>query len=368
LWNPFNTMAETNWKEPPQHCFDTITGHDLIKQYLQSAGTNGILPHAILFGGPKGVGKLSTAYALAKAVNCRRGAPGNCPCETCRKISEQVFADIRVVEPAGAANQITLSGWKEGKDDPDGLQHYRFVDSRPLEGTKKVLIIRQADRMNVGLSNYLLKLIEEPPSYLLIILVTHRPADLLITIRSRCAPLRFSPLTRTEMEIFGQHALQKVEAAQLSALIRLSEGRPGLLHSLAAGAGQQHAEVARIMKLFQQHGFLSLFRVASDLQNIAEGKKAGAEQFEQVLTAIQAWLRDSLILKNVGEKNAPALLIHSDVEADLRAYAETISTESLSEAAAAVHQAYQYVPRQMDRGYVLETLLLKAGRAMRRAV
>lgn len=351
--------------EPRQHSFRSVVGHDLIKKYLSSAWQNNVLPHALLMMGPKGVGKLSLAYSLAKYANCASPDKQDCLCDVCRKIGAGIFADVLLVEPRGAAGQITLNGWREG-DDPDGLQYYRFVNSRPLEGEKKVLIIRQADRMNVPLANYLLKLIEEPPSYLLIVLVTHRPADLLVTIRSRCAPLRFSPLTLDEMNRFAAGAANDLKADERAALLRLSDGRPGLFLKLLDESGPQHAVLAALMLQFQQQGFVSLFGAASDLCKLGKGEGSSSEQFEQVLTRMEAWFRDVLISQFVDEKQAGAMLIHSTAEKEVRQFAAQAPVEGLTRAADEIRKMYSYGPRQGERNYVLELLLMQIGRAIRK--
>lgn len=359
--------------KPSSHTFDSLIGHDLARRYLASAAEGGILPHATLFHGPRGVGKTSMAYALAKLVNTPEGSSRDWAADVDRKITEGVFPDLLLVEPRGAAGQITLSGWKPGKDDPDGLQYYRFIDSRPMEGVRKVLIIRQAERMNVALANYLLKLIEEPPSYLLIILLTHRRSEVLTTIRSRCAPVKLSPLTMEEMERFAARALSPPPTgADLQMLLRLSEGRPGLMLELAGSAGaKRRAETARLMRLFQQYGFVGLFRVASELQRAgAEGSGRGGaaaqENFEAALSALQGWLRDAEILKSVSSpEKAERFLVNADLRQELEAYASQATLEGLAAAADRVREAYQYVPRQTDKSFVLEMLLLQIGRAMR---
>ena len=207
---------------PQQHDLSTIRGHDLIKRYLVQARDTGAMPHALLFHGPEGIGKTSMAFALAKLMNCESGRADQCTCESCRKITDGVFADVITVEPKGAAGQITLAGWKPGKDDADGVQYYRFIDSLPMEGKRKVVILRRADRMNIALSNFLLKLIEEPPSYLMMILVTHRPGDLLVTIRSRCAPLKFMPLLANEMMDLGKELRPDATDPDIAAAVRLA--------------------------------------------------------------------------------------------------------------------------------------------------
>ena len=356
--------------EPCRHTFDTIAGHDVLKTYLRSAMRNGVLPHALLFQGPRGLGKTSMAYALARALNCSFDAPAGCPCDVCRKIAEGIFTDLLMVEPRGAAGQLTIGGWKSGKDDPDNLQYYRFIDSRPLDGSKKVLILRQADRMNPALSNYLLKLIEEPPSYLLVILVTHRPNDLLVTVRSRCAPLRFSPLTADEIGDLARAAARDGDSLSPDALVALSEGKPGQLFELAAGTSStMRNDIARLMTLFQEFGFVSLFKVASDLLRSGPGQARGGvgaiENFEAILNELQTWLRDAMIGKTVPPEQARKMMVNQDCAQKLMDYAAKASFEGLCAAMDFVRQAHVYAPRQTEKTYVLEMLLLKIGRAMK---
>lgn len=309
------------------------------------------------------------AHALTKLVNCGAGASRTCRCEACRKISEGVFADLLVVEPRGAAGQITLAGWKPGRDDPDGLQYYRFVDSRPIEGARKVLVIRDAGRMNVALGNFLLKLIEEPPSYLLIVLLTQRPGDLLVTIRSRCAPVKFNPLSTDEMRGFAAGKGGKLESGELDALIGISEGRPGRLLELIQGTphGEQ-ATVASEMLFFQEHGFPALFRVASNLASLSGARRGGAsaaDGFESVLNALLGWFRDALLVKTVTPELVDRMLVNRALAPQLSEFARQATADGLSAALEHVCEAYAYAPRQTDKAYVLETVLLRIGRAMR---
>ena len=357
---------------PAHHHMDSILGHDVLKTYLRNAHQTNVLPHALLCMGPAGIGKTSMAHALAKLVNCHAGSPGNCACDACRKISDGVFADLLIVEPQGASGQITLAGWKPGSEDAAAgvPPYYRFVDSRPLEGRRKVLIMRQADRMNVALANYLLKLIEEPPSSLLIVLVTSRPSNLLATIRSRCAPVRFCPLGSEIMYgLAGQLAAGQPQA-QRNMLVQFAQGCPGRMVTLAAetASGSPRHDVARQMRLFQQYGFPALFGVASRLAKTGTALMGGGsaqDGFEAVLNLLQLWLRDALITKSCSEA-AEKLIVCSDLLTQLREYAGAVSEEALVEAADCVRRAAEHVPRMTDRAYVLEQMLYGIGRAGRR--
>jgi DNA polymerase III subunit delta' len=351
--------------DPAGHTLSSIFGHDILKQYLLGAIEQDALPHALLFSGPQGVGKTSMTYALAKLLNCGSGGP-DCPgCHLCRKITERVFADILFVEPRGAAGQITLSGWKPGSD-PDNLQYYRFVDTRPIEGRKKLLILQNAERMNVALANYLLKLIEEPPSYLGVVLITHRPNELLTTIRSRCSPLRFSPLSAAEMRRYASEVIGVTSEVDLNMLVQFAEGRPGRVQQLLEETGEQRRrDLAKVLRLFAGVGFPAVFGTASALLRL--GKEEGpGDVLEGVLGSLQAWFRDVLLLKSTDAELASRLIVHRDVLDELRTYAEAVPMEGASEALQHIRQMYDYVGRLTDRSYLMELLLMRVGRSMRR--
>lgn len=349
---------------PEQHNFDSISGHEEVKNYLVSAVDSDRLPHALLFHGPGGLGKLSMAYALIKRINCRDDAPKGCKCNICRKITEGKFADVLVVEPKGATGSITLNGWRPGKDDPDNLQYWRFLETRPLEGSRKVLILRHAERMNIALANYILKLMEEPPSYLTLVLISNRRSELLTTIRSRCAPVKFNPLPMDVMKEFAASRGLNPDAADIESALKQSEGRPGRFDDAmnsAALADQQDLAVA--MTSFKKHGFVSLFRVTSDLLDL--GSSAGSDagmQFDATLQKMSNWFRDALVVK-FGEKNE--LLTYPAVESDLRQFADGISPKALVASAEAVSSYRSFSRRQTDKNYVLECLLMEIGRIIR---
>ncbi|MCX7717622.1 MAG: hypothetical protein N2111_04360 [Candidatus Sumerlaeaceae bacterium] len=355
-------------RPPVTHNFDSIVGHDEAKRYLRRSVEIHCLPHALLFHGPRGVGKTSMAWALAKHAIGQAGGGGAWAEQAARRIESGASTVVLLVEPRGAAGQITLNGWRPGKDDPEDLQYYRFVDSRPLEGHRKFLIFRQAERMNPALANYLLKLIEEPPPYLTIVLVTERPSEVLPTIRSRCAPVRLSPLDHGEMERFAREFLSDLSSARLRTLIRLAEGRPARLAELAGAEGREMNDIARLMTLFQRNGFLALFKVASELLAApasSSRSNAAGSALEHALDALQAWFRDAMILKAVGCSGPSQLLAHPEVQSALDQYVAPLTLEGLASAAERVRQAYEYVPRQGDRNYVLETMLLNIGRDLK---
>ncbi len=349
-----------------QHNFESISGHQVVKSYLDRALDSERLPHALLFHGPGGLGKLSMAYALIKRISCLLDAPAGCVCNMCRKISEGKFADVMLVEPRGATGTITLNGWRPGKDDPENLQYYRFVETRPLEGSRKVLILRHAERMNTALANYILKLMEEPPPFLTLILVSNRKSELLPTIRSRCASVKFNPLSLIEMNSFVEKRELNSTALDVASAIRQSEGRPGQLdEKLASSAEEDQRDLASAMLSFNKLGFVSLFRVASDL--IALGENTGADagsKFELSLQKMSTWFRDALLVKLNADDNG-RLLEFPALRNDLRDFGSGMSSESLINATEVIGRYQCFTRRQTDKNYALECLLMEVGRTIR---
>lgn len=351
---------------PEQHNFESLSGHEAVKSYLAGALESDRLPHALLFHGPGGLGKLSMAYALIKRISCLTDAPAGCKCNMCRKISESKFADVMVVEPRGATGLITLAGWRPGKDDPDNLQYYRFVDTRPLEGSRKVLILRHAERMNVALANYILKLMEEPPPFLTLILISNRKSELLPTIRSRCASVKFSPLSQSEMNAFVEKQGLNPNAPDVAAAVRQSEGKPGLIDEMmAASAEEDQRDLASAMLSFKKYGFVSLFRVASDLIELGEsaGSDAGS-RFELSLQKMATWFRDVLLVKLDADDNG-RLLAFPALKNDLREFGSDMTNQTLISVSETIGQYKTFARRQTDKNYALECLLMEIGRTIR---
>ena len=174
------------------------------------------IPNAMLFWGPGGVGKLTTAMELAKAINCTAGAGDACnACLPCRKIANSNHPDVQLIVPSDKVRVI-----KKGKIE----EINELASLRPFESKWRIFILQDADRMNQAAQNHFLKTLEEPPGQSLFLLLTEYPRTLLPTIRSRCQMVRFRCL-RTETVV---------------AILREQRDLPDqLAESIAAVAGGQ---------------------------------------------------------------------------------------------------------------------------------
>src|SRR5438270_9920961 len=201
--------------------FKNIIGHEQPKRFLQSALQSGRLPHALLFHGQDRIGKRLMAKVLAQTVNCEAepalSPPDACgACRSCHQIDIGSHPDVTIIE--------ATSGKGETEQTRDIESRFIY---RPLVGSRKIVILDNADLLRQEAANALLKTIEEPPPDSLIILVSSHPESLLPTIRSRCQEIRFAPLALDQVEaaVRRQRGLPQQDIRFLAVI---SGGRLGL--------------------------------------------------------------------------------------------------------------------------------------------
>ncbi len=154
---------------------------------LRGIVRRGRMPNGLLFCGPGGVGKRTTAHEFAKAINCKESTDDACDaCLSCRKTDHGNHPDVTHISPTGKTRIIKVEVVKE--------QINERAVYRPFESGARIIIIEDADRMQEPAQNHFLKTLEEPPSDTVFILVTEWPRRLLPTIRSRCQRVRFGTL------------------------------------------------------------------------------------------------------------------------------------------------------------------------------
>jgi DNA polymerase-3 subunit delta' len=177
--------------------FRDIIGHRPLLALISRSIAADRLPPSLIFSGPSGVGKRLTAVATAQALNCLEPVSGGGPtivdacgrCTACVRIARGVHPDVLFLEPNDKGNiRIDLVR--------DVIERAGY---RPFEGRRRMSIIDQADGLEPSAQNALLKVLEEPPSGSVFVLVTSMPDMLLPTVRSRCPQLRFRPLAAAEV-------------------------------------------------------------------------------------------------------------------------------------------------------------------------
>jgi len=205
-------------------------------QQLTQAKQSERLPHALLFTGISGIGKLSLAEHFASAMLCEKNNEDGSACGKCR-ICKLVLAgthpDWRWLRPEKTGQAIKVDQVREITE---------FIQQSPLQGDYRIVIIHPADSMNASAANALLKTLEEPTPDSLLILVSSQVSSILPTILSRCQRVAFS---RPDHQLSKNWlAAQKAsESRDLDLLLDISEGAPlkalamledGLLENRAA--------------------------------------------------------------------------------------------------------------------------------------
>ena len=178
--------------------FDEIIGHDRIKEHLQNAIRLDKISHAYIINGEQGSGKNMIANMFAKTLQCEKH--GTSPCNECHSCIQ-----------ADSGNQPDIIRVTHEKPASIGVEDVRGqlvgdIQIRPYSSKYKIYIIDDADKMTVQAQNAILKTIEEPPEYGIIMLLTENADGLLQTILSRCVKLDLGPV---EDSLIQKHLIEK---------------------------------------------------------------------------------------------------------------------------------------------------------------
>jgi DNA polymerase III subunit delta' len=359
--------------------FPEFLGNEKIVAALRGALRSSRVPHALLFTGPRGVGKYTLARMFAQAANCERLTDDFCgECPTCLQISQ--FADPQRLieqglsergESADAATVERIPLILQSHPDvwvlvPDPVRLKSPV-ARPVlrigqvravrraayfqpAGKRRVFILDGVETMRPDVANVFLKILEEPPESATLILTSPSPFQLLPTILSRCMQFHFAPLPVNEVEkILKAHSDRKPAEIKLAA--QLSEGSPGLALELdLEDAVEKRKTALRILeRAARGQGFSQLF---ADTAALAKDRESS---FEDLIAVFYGLLSDLLEL-NSGIR-AP-LLRNPHMSKELENLARSVDAAWIGRAIRGIDELNRGMRRNLSRQLGLDSLAL----------
>lgn len=259
---------------------DFILGNEKIRHHLRESIIKRSISHAYILAGDKGIGKSKIAREFAMELICDKNTGcGECP--ACRQFLAGAYPDFFYMDAEGKES-IGIDRIRENI--------VNDVSIRPYHGKVKIYIIDEADKMTVGAQNALLKTIEEPPEYVVILLLVRNMSLLLETIRSRCIKLLLSAVSNDRIK---RWLVEKGTSEDLATVVAsYSNGAPGIAKAMAESedfAGMYNQNVEFLKKISEAS--------INDILLFIEELKKRTGGFRDFINFLRLWYRDICILK-----------------------------------------------------------------------
>lgn len=326
--------------------FSDLVGNGETVRQLREALAADRLPHALLLGGPQGIGKYTLALMLAKAANClappptEDGLPDFCGiCANCVRIAQAAPLRDRVAEAVATREEMRDADKRDTRiliqthpdvlvipPDPPQLlikigqvrTVIREVNRLPAEGRRSFYIFTSSAFMKEA-ANSLLKVLEEPPPYATLMILSANPQELLPTIRSRTAKLTMGRVEDDAIERLLAERRPELKPADRSLCARMSDGSPGASLAFDAGRYREGRDAALLVlrTALNEPDYSALFRMTETFRAGAEGQ----EKTTVLLRSLAGLLRDLLLL----QCGHAASIRNLDIARELEALAQRAS-------------------------------------------
>ena len=275
--------------------FKDIIGQESIKKHLQTAIKTGNLSHAYIINGEYGSGRQTIASALAKTIQCQSKTDDTDACgvcTSCKQAESHNHPDIKYI--THDKTSISVNDIRE--------QLNNDISIKPYSSEYKIYIIPDANKMTEQAQNALLKTIEEPPVYAIIILLTENCDSLLPTIRSRCVTLTMNPVEKDKICTYLENKFQlEPEQAQIAA--NYCQGNIG--KAIRFASSSDFIEMKnQVLKLLKNLDSMDIASIIDTIKEFSTHKN----DINDYLDLMLLWYRDVLMFKVT--KDANLSLIH----------------------------------------------------------
>lgn len=321
--------------------FSDIIGHNQIVDHLKSAIRMEKVSHAYILNGESNAGKMMLAEAFAMALQCESGKEEACMnCRSCHQASEHNQPDI-----------IYVTHEKPNVISVDDIRHQLNNDIviKPYSSKYKIYIVDEAEKMNIQAQNALLKTIEEPPAYGIILLLTTNADAFLPTILSRCITLNLKSVNE---DLIKEYLMKKyrIPDYQADVCAAFAQGNVGKAIQLAS-SGEFNELKAETLSLVKKLDDMDLFELNGCIKQINEFKPKIGEYFD----LLTLWFRDVLYMKATGDVNN---LIFKDEVYDIKKQATKKSYSGIENILQTLEQSRVRLNANVNFDLVIELLLL----------
>ncbi|GCD08384.1 DNA polymerase III subunit delta' [Clostridium tagluense] len=308
--------------------FESIIGHNNIKNQISKSINLDKLSHAHLLVGEDGIGKSILA----------------------RNIGFKILGKNKDMQ------YVDLVEWHiEKSKSTIGVNSIRTlieeINKKPYEGDKKVIIIYEADKMTTQAQNAFLKTIEEPPKNVTILLLCENLEVILDTIKSRCQIHKLKSLTVDEMEKFLKINHPSLSLEETKVIVAFSDGIPGRAEKFLFDNNFKNIRNITLEIL------LKLSKVGTEeLMKYEKKLSDQKENFKEILTAFLSYIRDTIIYKEIEEEN---IIINIDKLLSIKELANIFSFNKLNGIINIINDTRENLDRNVNPGLTFQVMLLK---------
>lgn len=321
--------------------FQDIIGQEQIKEHLRNAITAGKVSHAYIINGEKSSGKEFIAKVFAMALQCEKREEEPCQvCHSCKQALTDNHPDI-----------IRVSHEKPNTISVDDIraQVNNDVAIKPYSGPYKIYIINEAEKMTPQAQNAILKTLEEPPEYAVILLLTTNVNSLLPTILSRCVVLNMKPVSD---ELVKKYLMEQLRVPDYKAevCVAFARGNIGKARALASSEDFENVK-SEALSLLKYIKDMELNEIIAAIKKITEYKL----EINDYLDILAIWYRDVLLFKATNDVNH--LVFREEIQS-LRKIAQRSSYEGIEKIIEALDTAKYRLDANVNFELTMELLML----------
>ena len=321
--------------------FTDIIGQEQLKEHLQNAISTNKVSHAYIINGERSSGKEFIARIFAMALQCEKG--GVEPCNECHSCKQAL-----------SHNQPDIIYISHEKPNTIGVEDIRTqingdIDIKPYSSPRKVYIMNEGEKMTVQAQNALLKTLEEPPEYAVILILTTNVDELLPTILSRCVVLNMKPVTDAQVK---KYLMEELGVPDYKANICVAFARGNIGKAKLLASSEEFEKVKdEAITLAKYINDMEINEIVKAIKKISEYKF----DVNDYLDILSVWYRDVLLFK--ATKDINSLIFKEEIQQIMKV-SDRSTYAGIETIVNALQQAKRRLEANVNFDLTMELLLL----------